>query len=78
MGVEGMLLKSGEKHDDEAFKSNSINDTIHKVTVVTPYAFKIGSIQKFTPYERNGIARQLKTKQIIKFKPAEEIFKLPG
>jgi Ubiquitin-activating enzyme E1 four-helix bundle len=42
---------------------------------VTPYAFKIGSIKKFTKYERNGIARQLKTKKIMAFKPAEEIFK---
>ncbi len=78
MGVEGMLLKEGEKHDDLAVKSNSINDTIHKVKVVTPYAFKIGSTTKFTPYERNGIARQLKTKQIIKFKGLEEVLKLPA
>jgi hypothetical protein len=62
MGVEGMLLKEGEQHEDPAVKSNSINDTIHKVKVVTPFAFKIGATTKFTPYERNGIARQLKTK----------------
>ena len=75
MGVEGMLMKEGEKHDDQAVKSNSINDTIHKVKVITPYAFKIGATTKFTPYERSGIARQLKTKQITKFKPLDEVFK---
>ena len=52
-----MHLKEGEKHEDEAVKSNSINDTIHKVKVLTPYSFKIGSIKKYTKYERNGIAR---------------------
>ena len=37
-----MKLKEGEKHDDPAIKSDSINDTIHKVKTLTPYSFKIG------------------------------------
>ncbi len=57
MQVEGMKLKYGEHHEDNAIKSDSINDTIHKVKVITPYAFKIGSTKKFEKYERNGIAR---------------------
>jgi molybdopterin/thiamine biosynthesis adenylyltransferase len=73
MQVEGMKLKEGEKHDDPAFKSESISDTIHKVKVITPYAFKIGSTKKFEKYIRNGIARQLKTKKVMTFKPLEEI-----
>ena len=52
-----MKLKEGEKHEDSAIKSDSINDTINKVKVVTPYAFKIGSTKKFEKYLRNGIAR---------------------
>ena len=61
-GVEGMKLKDGEKHDDPQVKSDSINDTIHKVKVMTPYSFKIGDTRKFEKYERNGFAKQLKSK----------------
>jgi hypothetical protein len=67
-GLEGMKLKAGEKHDDPQVTSESINDTIHKVTVLTPYSFKIGDTRKFEKYGRNGIARQLKTKLQLKFK----------
>jgi molybdopterin/thiamine biosynthesis adenylyltransferase len=56
-GVEGMKLKEGEKHDDEEVKSDSINETIHKVTVVSPYSFKIGDTRKFEAYEAKGIAK---------------------
>jgi len=56
-GVGGMRLKEGESHDDPAFKSDSINDTIHKVTVLTPYSFKIGNTLKFEEYGLNGIAK---------------------
>jgi hypothetical protein len=67
-----MKLKEGEKHDDPQVKSDSINDTIHKVKVMTPYSFKIGDTRKFEKYERNGIAKQLKTKIQMKFKTFEE------
>jgi ubiquitin-activating enzyme E1 len=67
-GVEGMKLKAGMKHDDPQVKSDSINDTIHKVKVLTPYSFTIGDTEKFEPYVRNGIAKQLKTKVQFKFK----------
>jgi Ubiquitin-activating enzyme E1 four-helix bundle/Ubiquitin-activating enzyme E1 FCCH domain len=52
--------------------SGSINETIHKVTVLTPHSFKIGATHRFTPYKMNGIARQLKTKQVINFKSFKE------
>jgi len=55
--VEGMKLLPGEKHDDPAVKSDSINDTIHKVKVINPYSFRIGDTRKFDKYEHNGIAK---------------------
>ena len=67
-GVEGMKLKEGEKHEDELVKSDSINDTIHKVITVSPYSFKIGDTRKFTPYESKGLAKQLRMKTVLKFK----------
>jgi hypothetical protein len=45
-----MKLKDGEIHDDPAIKSDGINETIHKVTVINPYSFKIGDTNKFTAY----------------------------
>jgi len=67
-----MKLKEGKQHDDPEVKSDSIDDTIHKVTVLTPYSFKIGDTTKFEKYVRNGIAKQLKTKVQMKFKSFEE------
>lgn len=67
-----MKLKEGESHEDEAVKSDSINDTIHKVTVLTPYSFKIGDTTKFSPYESKGICKQLRMKTVLKFKPFNE------
>ncbi len=78
IGVEGMKLKPGMTHDDQAIKSDSINDTIHKVKVVSPYSFKIGDTRKYEKYERNGIARQLKTKKIMTFKSFKEILEAPA
>jgi hypothetical protein len=71
-GVEGMRLRAGEKHEDPLVKSDSINQTIHKVKVLTPYSFQIGDTRKFEKYERNGIAKQLKSKVKLKFKSFEE------
>lgn len=71
-GLEGMKLQAGEKHEDHLVKSDSINDTIHKVTVLTPYSFKIGDTRKFEKYGRNGIAKQLKSKVQLKFKNFQE------
>lgn len=70
--VEGMKLLPGEKHNDPAVKSDSINDTIHKVKVISPYTFRIGDTRKFDKYERNGFAKQLKTKVIKNFKSFSE------
>ena len=64
-----MNLLEGCSHDNEAFKHcTSINETIHKVKVVTPYAFRVGNTLKYSKYERNGIAKQLKVKKQLVFK----------
>jgi len=52
-----MKLKEGMKHEDQSVKSDSINDTIHKVTVLTPFSFKIGDTTMFEKYEGKGIAK---------------------
>jgi len=41
--------------------SKSINDTTHKVKVINPQSFKIGSTLEFTPYESSGLVKQIKT-----------------
>jgi hypothetical protein len=66
-GIEGMKLKAGQAHEDEAFKKlTSINETIHKVKVLTPYSFTIGDTRKYEPYVGKGIVKQLKTKVELK------------
>jgi Zn-finger protein len=65
--IEGMDLKEGKTHEEEAFKKlTSINETIHKVKVLTPNSFKIGDTTKYKPYTGKGIAKALKTKVELK------------
>ena len=71
-GIEGMKLKDGQKHVDPEVKSNSINDTIHKVKVISPFSFKIGDTTIFEKYESKGTAKQLKTKIQMKFANFEQ------
>ena len=74
--VEGMDLKEGSLHlgiQNADCKSSNINDTIHKVTVVNPYAFRIGDTRGYTDFKNNGIAKQLRTKLTIKFLPFGEV-----
>ena len=74
--VEGMDLKEGSQHlgvQNQDCKSSNINDTIHKVTVVNPYAFRIGDTRGYTDFKSNGIAKQLRTKLTIKFLPFGEV-----
>lgn len=59
-------------------KSDSINETIHKVKVQTPYSFRIGSTKPYEKYEINGIAKQLKVKSVMKFKSYKEILESPA
>jgi molybdopterin/thiamine biosynthesis adenylyltransferase len=70
--VDGMKLNEDESHEDEAVTSDSINETIHKVTVINPYSFKIGDTRKFSPYIGKGIVKQLRTKCVVKYQPFAE------
>ena len=36
-----------------------------KITVLGPYTFNIGDISSFAPYQRGGIATQVKMPQIV-------------
>ncbi len=60
--VEGMLV--GAK---------SINGTRHKVTVIDPFTFSIGDTSTYTPYVRNGIAKQVKLPKIAKFQALRQV-----
>lgn len=71
--VKGMKLKDGEKHEDPELKSETINGTLHKVKTVNASSFKIGDTRKFEEYVGNGIAKQLKTNVIKKFKTFPDI-----
>lgn len=67
-----MKLLEGESHGDESIQSDSINDTIHRVTVINPYSFKIGDTRKFGPYIGNGIVKQLRMKTVLEYKSFAE------
>jgi Ubiquitin-activating enzyme E1 FCCH domain len=68
-----MEILEGRQQGDanKEVKSGSINETIWKVTVVSPYSFKIGDTRMYQPYKGNGLAKQLRTKLTLKFKSFE-------
>lgn len=67
--VVGMELKEGK---DSGFKSESINKTIHKVKVISPFSFKIGDTTIFENYEMNGKITQVKVPVTFKFQNLDE------
>jgi len=71
--VQGMKLKAGEKQTDPECKSDSINETIHKVKILNRFSFKVGATTHFEKYEGNGIVKQLRMKRLVKFKSFEEV-----
>lgn len=73
VSVNGMKLKEGEKQPDPEVKSDSINNTIHKVTIINRFSFKIGDTRMYEAYEGNGIVKQLRMKRLVKFKPFDEV-----
>lgn len=38
----------------------SINETIHKIKVINQYSFEIGNTTEYSPYEVDGLARNMK------------------
>ncbi|CAD8055043.1 unnamed protein product [Paramecium sonneborni] len=74
---KGIVNTQNQKHkfqdgDYIIFKEvqgmSEINDQVFKITVVSPYSFSIGDTSKFSSYERNGIAIQVKIPEKISFK----------
>ncbi|XP_062516487.1 ubiquitin-like modifier-activating enzyme 6 isoform X2 [Corticium candelabrum] len=51
-----------------------LNDTIHRIEVLTPYTFSIGDTSgvKFQPYIREGVALQVKVPKKISFHPLKQ------
>lgn len=54
-------------------KSQSINDTIHKVKVINPTSFKIGSTLEFAAYESSGLVKQIKSVKEMHFTQLSKI-----
>mmetsp|Transcript_41235 Transcript_41235/g.47497 ORF Transcript_41235/g.47497 Transcript_41235/m.47497 type:complete len:182 (+) Transcript_41235:3967-4512(+) len=72
-GVVGMNVKQSESSEH---KHDSINETVHQVKVVSPFAFKIGDTTIYDEYVRNGRITQLKVPVTIKNQSLEECLKL--
>ena len=52
----------------------SINDETVSVKIINPTSFIINlDARKFSPYERNGIAKQIKVPRKLEFKTLEEL-----
>jgi ubiquitin-activating enzyme E1 len=54
----------------------SINGTIHKIRVINQYSFEIGNTTEYSPYEVDGLARNMKIPIKVEFKSFEESIKL--
>ena len=69
-GVDGMQLIEGQTHSGENkdVKSDSINDTIWKVTVEKANSFRIGDTRMYHPFKSQGVSRPLRPKLTLKFK----------
>lgn len=90
-GIEGMNLIEGKQHaysedakDDKpagmnfGSKSTSINNTLHKVRVLTPFSFKIGDTSMYSEHKGNGLAKQLKPKLHLEFKTFKDTMYAEG
>jgi len=53
--------------------TKSINETVHKVKVINPTSFKIGSTLEFTPYESSGLIKQIKSIKEMHFTQLSKI-----
>ena len=65
--VKGMRTKSDEEQ--------SINGKIFTIKVINPQSFSFDEedLRQYTPYEGNGIAKQIKVPQQIEFKTIKEM-----
>jgi hypothetical protein len=80
-----MEFEEKEGEISTSSENKSINSTIHKITVVDPYNFKISNTLKYSKYIRNGVSKQvssfilnffqIKPPKELKFKTIAEGFK---
>lgn len=66
-------MATQQTNEEQSMGDDSINSTLHRVTVVSPYSFRIGDTRLYSAYLGNGIAKQQKTKQTMNFKPFKEV-----
>lgn len=63
-------IKGMKSLDDE---NKSLNDTVHKVKVINPASFKIGSTVSYSPYESSGLVKQIKSIKEMHFEPLSNV-----
>lgn len=51
------------------------NGTIFKIKVISWNAFSIGDVSRFTPYEGNGLCKNIKMPKKVSFEPMNECSK---
>lgn len=71
-GVDGMELLEKGQIDTTKGETGSINGTQHKVRVINASSFRIGDTTKYTAYNGNGLAKQIKMPISIKFQSLEK------
>lgn len=69
-GVKGMKSLNDE--------SQSINGSLHKITVINSSSFEIGDTRGYSPYEGEGTVKNIKTPKIISFKSLEQAAQQPA
>lgn len=63
-----------EKETKDSLLKGSMNGTVHKIRVINSNSFEIGDTRGFTPYIRNGIAKNVKTPITVSFKSLENMW----
>lgn len=56
-------------------ETKSINETVHKISIINKSSFKIGNTTEYTEYIGNGLVRNLKIPVEVNFKSFEESIK---
>ena len=71
-GVEGMELIDKSQIEKDKNSTGSINGTKHKITTINASSFKIGDTTKYTPYQGNGLAKQIRLPISLKFQSLQQ------
>jgi len=73
--TENMLKDEKVANKDNNTVTDStgcFNGTIHKIKVINSNSFEIGDTRSYTNYIRNGVAKNIKTPVLMKFKSLAE------